>query len=281
MRRSFLSKGDLNMTLHHSGYADLNGAHLYYEMAGEGHPLVLIHGGDFNCRMWDDQFSLFAQSYRVIRYDARGYGKTTTAEVDFSHIDDLYGLLNFLNVDKACLLGQSWAGGLVIDFTLQHSDRVNAVIVIAPSLGGYEFTSEPYQRYAIQIGDAFKQEDTDRIVKIYTQTWIAGSGRSLDEVNPTVVEQIREMFIQALAMPEPPESQPLDPPAVGRLGEITVPTGIIVGDQDLPDFFAIAEFMEKHIPHAKKVIIPGAAHMVNMEEPEIFNQTVLDFLKNM
>src|SRR5438270_10481819 len=103
-----------------TGFADVNGSRLYYEMMGEGHPLVLIHGGYMDRRMWDDQFAAFAEHYQVIRYDVRGFGKTELPQAPYSDRQDLYDLLQALGVTKTLLLGLSLGGEVAIDFTLEH-----------------------------------------------------------------------------------------------------------------------------------------------------------------
>ena len=94
-----------------TGIAEVNGTKLYYEMAGKGHPLVLIHGGAVDRRAWDDQFPVFSRSYQVIRYDLRGSGKSAIPQKPYSNAEDLYALLRFLKVDKTVLMGISRGGG--------------------------------------------------------------------------------------------------------------------------------------------------------------------------
>src|SRR4051812_9978431 len=96
-----------------TGFAAVNGVQIYYEIAGSGHPLVLVHAGIADRRMWDAQFPVFAQHYRVIRYDMRGFGKTAMVAGSFAHHDDLHGLLTFLGVERAYLLGCSKGGGMI------------------------------------------------------------------------------------------------------------------------------------------------------------------------
>ncbi len=112
-----------------TGFAEVNETRLYYELMGEGQPIVLIHGGAVDRRMWDDQFQAFAEHYRVIRYDLRGSGKSEIPKKQFSNMEDLLHLLRFLNVDKAYLLGLSRGGGVAADFTLEHPEMVDALIL--------------------------------------------------------------------------------------------------------------------------------------------------------
>ncbi len=113
------------------GVASVNGARLYYEVAGGGFPLVLNHAGLANCRMWDDHIEVFAQHYRVIRWDFRGYGKSPMVPGPFSGRADLQGLLRALGVGRAHVLGLSLGGRIAIDFALEYPDMVAGLILVA------------------------------------------------------------------------------------------------------------------------------------------------------
>ena len=275
-----------------SGAAQVNGTLLRYDVAGEGHPLVLIHGGLEDRRVWDDQFNTFAQHYRVIRYDVRGYGESPlmTAETQseqgtqtYSLRQDLYELLHLLEVERAYLLGQSMGAGLAADFSLAHPEMVDAFISAAPGLGGYEFTEEEYPLEA-QIEDALAEGDIARAVDLTLQLWTAGPQRPLEAVSPTVRARVREMTLHNFERPDEENAaqpQPLEPHALSRLAEITAPTMVMVGDQDVRDIQRIANLLAAYVPGARKVVIPDTAHHLNMERPDLFNQLVLDFLDDL
>jgi 3-oxoadipate enol-lactonase len=261
------------------GYASITGAQLYYELQGEGLPLVLLHGGDFDLRMWDDQFETLSQSYQVLRYDARGHGQSTATDVPFRYSDDLKELLEFLNISQAVVLGLSFGGGAALDFSLQYPDLVKALILVACAPSGFEFTSEPFKQFEAAFEAAFAQEDLALAVEVYLKTWVDGPLRSPEQVNPVMRKRLQENLVVAFKMPEPPMPESLEPNALSRLGDVKIPTLIIQGDHDLPDLLMSAELLAKQIPGAQKFIIPNAAHMVNMEYPLIFNREVTDFLK--
>jgi len=264
----------------HTGFAEVNGARLYYKVGGEGRPLLLLHAGVADSRMWDDQFSVFAQHYKVIRYDLRGFGKSAMPPGLFSSHEDVAGLLNFLNVEKAYVIGQSFGGYVAIDFTLAHPGMVDALVLGAPNVSGYEPSSEEIQRFCAEEEDALNRGDLAGATELNLRMWVDGLNRTPDQVNPTVRERVREMQLFAFSLPEPEdvEEQPLTPPAITRLAEIRVPTLIIIGGQDVPEFLKISDIIAAGITGAKKVIIPGVAHLPNMEKPAEFNRIVLDFL---
>lgn len=268
-----------------TGMAEVNGTRLYYEVAGDGHPLVLLHAGIADCRMWDDQFSVFAQRYRVIRYDLRGFGKSDVPPGPYTLRDDLYGLLNFLGIQKTYLIGCSMGGSLAIDFTLEHPDMVSALIPVCAGLGGFEPSDTDAElAYWEQIEAAEKAGDTARVNEMEVHLWVDGLGRAPEEVNPAIRERVREMNGLALAREaEANLAQPqrLDPPAVGRLAEIRVPTLVIIGDQDLSGTQQTADKLASSISGARKVVIHDTAHVPNMEKPDEFNRVVLDFLSTL
>jgi pimeloyl-ACP methyl ester carboxylesterase len=261
------------------GYAAVNGAQIYYELAGAGPALVLVHAGVADSRMWDQQFQVFAQRYTVIRYDLRGYGKTAMPAGAFASHEDLAGLLSFLRVEKAHLVGLSYGGRIAINFTLTHPEMVATLVLGAPSVGGHP-PSPDVQRCGAEEEAALERGDVAGATELNLRMWVDGPRRTPDQVDPVVRERVREMQFHAFTMPTPAdaEERPLTPPAISRLGDIQVPTLVVVGDHDIPAQLALAERLAAEIRGARKIVVPGVAHMINMEAPALFNQLVLDFL---
>jgi pimeloyl-ACP methyl ester carboxylesterase len=147
------------------GYVETNGTKLYYEMMGEGHPLVLLHRGYMDRRMWDNQFAAFAQNYQVIRYDIRGFGKSELPQTPYSDRRDLYDLMAFLEVKRAYLLGLSLGGVIALDFTLEYPAMVDALILVGSPVSGYPvelmFTKEQLEQQ-IQRWTPFDQARLER-----------------------------------------------------------------------------------------------------------------------
>ncbi|HET8627780.1 MAG TPA: alpha/beta fold hydrolase [Thermomicrobiales bacterium] len=261
-----------------SGYADVNGARLYYEIAGAGPPLVLNHAGIADNRMWDYQFAAFAEHYRVVRYDIRGCGRSNDPPGPFSGRGDLYGLMTALGIARAHLVGLSIGGSIVLDFAIEHPEMVTALVPVAAGLGGYAYTGRDEQEEALEA--AMAAGDYERANEIDLQVWVDGPRRARSQVPAGVRERVREMNAGIYAqLPNQGEPQRMDPPAAARLGEIHAPTLVIVGDEDVPDILDVADVLAANIPGARKVVVPGVAHMVNMERPAEFNRLVLDFLR--
>ncbi len=270
------------------GFAEVNGTSLYYEVAGEGHPLVLNHGGLVDHHLWDGQFDAFAQHFKVIRYDIRGFGASgmlSKGMEPYSMERDLHSLLQFLGIEKTYVLGLSLGGTLAIDFTLQYPEMVDALITVGSGLSGFEW-GEPDQELMAKFAameEAFKNGDIARSVEISLQLWTDGPYRTPQQVDPQVRERVRAMTTHNYERGDDEDVQPqeMEPPAAGRLSEIRVPVLIIAGGQDAEAILKIADTLEKSIAGAKKVVIPGTAHHPNMEKPQEFNRAVIEFLEQL
>jgi pimeloyl-ACP methyl ester carboxylesterase len=184
-----------------AGFADINGAKLYYEAAGEGHPLLLLHAGVADCRMWDDQFERFARRYRVIRYDMRGFGKSMMPACEFSGHEDLAGLMDWLDIDRAYLVGLSFGGYIAIDFALVYPERVSALVLGAPDVGGLSAVgkevyvpSDELKRYWAKESDALERDDLKAATEANLRMWVDGPNRTPDQVDPAVRKRVYEII---------------------------------------------------------------------------------------
>ncbi len=261
-----------------NGFAEVGEARFYYEIAGEGPSLVLLHAGIADGRMWDEQFYVFARHYRVLRYDRRGFGKTAMVAGGYSNHRDLYELLKLLRIEQALLSGCSQGAKIAVDFTLEHPEMTDALVLVAPALSGFAYTGD-MPRQAEQIDLAEEAGDIAQVNELELQIWVDGPYRTPDQVDAQVRERVREMNLIALQTPDGLGSeQPLEPAAAGRLAELHTPTLVIVGDLDTPKTLAAAGFLATHIAGARKVEMTGVAHLPNMERHEEFNRHVLSFL---
>lgn len=260
-----------------TGFAEVNGATLYYEAAGAGHPLCMLHGHLLDSGQWDTQFAAFARHYRVIRYDERGYGQSSTPTEPFAHHEDLRALLAFLGIEHAYIMGCSGGGAAAIDFALAYPGMADALILVGAALSGYPPSAPDAQMGAIDA--AYERGDIEQTVELLLQRWTDGVGRAPEQVNPQARTHIRAMTTHLLTRPTADEHErSLEPPAFGRLGEIQAPALAIVGANDLPRIIDVASRVEQQAPRARKVVMPDAGHHPNIEHPDQFNQIVLDFL---
>lgn len=256
-----------------SGFAEINGGKIYYEVAGAGHALVLIHGGQMDRRMWDEQFTLFSQSYRVVRYDVRGFGKSPASTNVYADENDLAALLKFLHVDKAYIVGLSLGGRVAIDFALAHPDMVDAIVPVAPGLSGFHFSPDPSDEDSWRAALA---GDWQRV----TDDWLNNDYMKPAMQNPKIAPRLRQLAFENAHenLDNPLLEAMLNPPAIDRLPNVKTPTLIIVGNRDVNDIHEICGLLYARIPGAKEVVIQNSGHIVNMEQPEVFNRAVLEFL---
>jgi 3-oxoadipate enol-lactonase len=259
-----------------SGFADINGGHIYYEVAGAGHPLVLIHGGQMDRRMWDEQFALFSKSYRVIRYDVRGFGKSSASTNVYADENDLAALLKLLHVDKAYIVGLSLGGRIAIDFALAHPDMTDGIVPVAPGLSGFHFSSDPSDM------DSWRAALAGDWQKV-TDYWLNNDYMKPAMENPKIAPRLRQLAFENAHenLDNPLLEAALNPPAIDRLPEIKTPTLIIVGNRDVQDIHEICGLLYARIPYAREIVIEGSGHIVNMEQPELFNRAVLNFLASL
>ncbi|GHO85844.1 alpha/beta fold hydrolase [Dictyobacter formicarum] len=262
-----------------TGFLQAQGAPLYYEVAGQGEPLLLIHAGVADHRMWDEQFSAFAQHYRTIRYDLRGSGQSPYPAGPFAYYEDPTELLKSLGIEKAHVVGISFGGRIALDFTLTHPEMVKSLVLVAPSVGGTQ-PSELVKKFAEEEEAYLERGDLDAATELNLRMWVDGPQRTPEQVDAQVRERVRVMQRHAFTVPVPEgaENLALQPPAITRLSEVRVPTLVVVGDYDIPDKLELSQQLTDQIADAQLVVIPGVAHMVNMEQPEQLNQAVLSFL---
>ncbi len=267
-----------------SGHVPVLGATLYYEATGEGRPLVLLHAGLSDLRMWDDQVGALARRHRVIRYDLRGYGRSPATDHETPHREDLYELLGFLKIDAASLCGLSLGGYTAIDFALDHPDMVHALIPVSSGFSGYQPVHTRPQAEEVLFAEAEaarERGEFDRLVDVAVRIWVDGPGQSPNRVPQALRERVRAMFAANLPTDEKRRrlpARPPDPPAAARLSEIRAPTLVVVGDLDTSAIRSATDIMAERIPGARKLVLTGCAHLLNMERPEEFNRIVKEFL---
>jgi len=262
-----------------TGYVDVEGARLYYEEAGQGTPVVLIHGGFLDRRMWDGQFEVFAQRYRAIRYDVRAHGLSHADSVDFADHEDLRQLMAALDVPSATLIGLSMGGQIATDFALAYPEMVSALVLVGPGLSGHTAEDEELRAYMEDLTAAFETGGFSAAIEVFARYWCDGPERGPSEVVSAVREKVLTMLEGSGERWRYWDlSRQLEPPAFGRLAEIEAPTLVIVGGIDMPVIHEIADLIAQQVPDARKVVIPEVAHMVNMEMPEVFSDLVLEFL---
>lgn len=253
---------------------------LHHEERGSGFPLLLLHAGVADSRMWDEQSQVLASHYRVIRFDLRGFGRSPVPPRSCAHYEDAMALLDQLGHPRAFLVGASFGGTVAMDAALAYPERVAGLVLAAPALGGYEPSSEALLSFFAREERALERGDLDGATEIDLEMWVDGHGGSPARVPAVLRERVRVMQREAFAVPRPQgaSQSPLERPALGRLREIRARTLVMVGALDVPEFRDIADTVARGIPGARKIVVPEVAHLLSMEKPAWFSETVLRFL---
>ena len=256
-----------------SGYVSIEGGRLYYERAGEGFPVVLIHPGLWDCRIWDAQFKVFAEHHDVVRYDVRGYGRSDVPRLPYSDVRDLRYLLGELGIERCAIIGCSMGGQLAIDFALEHPDATDALVLVAPGLSGYRWEDPGLDVLFAEVQQAVVEGDLERAMDIEVAVWAPlDSGQETNARIHAIAMDNTHIFRVPDTLAESP------PSAVTRLAEIAAATLVVVGDRDVSEIHTIADLLVERVPGAHKREIHDADHLVMVRQPEVFNRVVLDFL---
>ncbi|MCU1423929.1 MAG: hypothetical protein JWM51_220 [Microbacteriaceae bacterium] len=232
--------------------------------------------------MWDPQVEALAAEHFVVRYDTRGFGQTRAAPgIDFSDRADATAILDRLGVASATVIGCSRGGEIAIDLAIDAPDRVSGLVVIGGRPSGYpdgELTALERQQFR-HLAEARDAGDRDRLLRLETELWAIGPRRTASELDPAFVAAAYALNrVNAAHVEEVSESQPLDPPAVGRLGDIAVPTLVIVGDEDIGAVLDQFELLRDGIREAESAVMMNAAHLPNVEKPVEFESLLIDWL---
>jgi len=263
------------------GFIEHDGASIHFTSSGQGQPLVFVHAGIADSRMWQPQIEYFAPRYRVVTFDLRGFGQTAMVAGDFSDAEDLRAVMDALAIEKAVVIGCSMGGSAVINFALQNPLRTLALVPVASGLDGFEVEDdEGSVAKWQQVEEANKQKDFDRFAECVNRLWIDGPRRKPDEVNPHVRSFVKEMLRTSFGTPEGLGRRiKLSPPAASRLGEIHVPVLVIAGSEDVPEMAFYAQKLSRDIPGARLHIFEKAGHLPSLERPSDFNTLLDGFLK--
>lgn len=259
-----------------TGMAEVNGTRLYYETAGKGKTVVFIHGGLADSRMWDDQFKKFAKSFRVVRYDLRGFNRSDFPKDAFSHVDDLYALLKFLKIEKASLVGSSLGGMIAADFALEHPEMVEKLVFSASGLRG---DKSPRNEKSIAVYKAAEEKGMKTAIELWHEHPFFVAGKTDAEFRRRTEQMLADNYKYWGPTPQPIPLRWSKQMTIDRLSEIKAPSLVIVGDRDVPAILNIADTLATKIGGAKKEVIPNVSHHLNMEKPGEYNRIVLDFLK--
>jgi pimeloyl-ACP methyl ester carboxylesterase len=253
---------------------------LYWEEAGAGSPVVLVHEAVGDSRMWDPQWESFPRSHRTVRFDQRGYGRSPLEPGTISHAGDLIDLLDEIGLARASLVGGSLGGRVALEVAVAQPDRVEKLVLLNPGLPGHDWSEEVRAGWEDEEA-ALDRGDLDEAVEVNLRMWFDGPRRSADEVDPGLRARVGEMqrraFDVQLPIGDDVSEELLVPDLANRLGEVQAPTLVVIGDDDASDIHAIGDRLVREIPDARRASMPGA-HVASLEHPDEFDRIVLEFL---
>jgi pimeloyl-ACP methyl ester carboxylesterase len=255
-------------------FLEVDGAKLYYEECGSASQVVvLVHDGVLHSAAWDDVWPDFCQHFHTIRYDRRGYGRSPIATQGYYATDDLAAILHHLKLKRVAIVGSSHGGEISINFTLDHPEMVEQLVLVGAVVGGM-----PYTKHFLERGDALGKP----LEKGDTKGAIAAATKDKYLTAPANDAAKKRMADILFANPQDLTHPELELPvkaALPRLGEIHIPTLLLVGDADIADVHAHAGAIEAGIPRARRVVISDVGHLMYLEKPAEFSQIVIEFLE--
>jgi 3-oxoadipate enol-lactonase len=232
------------------------------DSGGTGPVLVLLHEHVADSRMWDPIWVPLTEQYRVIRYDARGFGRSPAATEEYSQLVDLVAVLDHFGVEHAHFSGCSGGGGTVVDFALAEPARVRSMVLLAPGISGYDWPEEP--ELDAEWDALVAADDEDGLVDFTIRIW----GKSGPD---PFVSDLAGSAARAFSSYR---FQRSDAPAFGRLEQIAAPSVIMVGDRDQAALIESNEQAAARIPGCTLIRMPGVDHYPTVRNPDLVLDTI-------
>jgi len=281
----------------HCGYIPASGgASLYYEDRGEGEPVILLHGHSLDTRMWDKQFRAFSKHHRVIRFDFRGYGRSSeqTETFQFTHMEDLITVMDSLHIERAHIVGLSMGAFVASDLLALHPERIISCVLASGGLKTYKGPSQPMDDEEKARRDkeiaSLKASGVEKMKRDWIEALISSGGSKRESMRKDLTTMVGDWTAWQPLHKEVRVIMAKDAAEVFYKTKPAVPTLIIDGDNKMT--IAQAEqmkargetperkepFMMKYLPNGRYLVLPDCGHMMNMERPELFNKAVLEFI---
>jgi 3-oxoadipate enol-lactonase len=271
------------MTTATTHWIDVSHARLYAEEAGKGDTITMLHGFLVDSGQWDAEFIALARTHRVLRYDARGFGRSTIEPGSYAHHDDLAAVLDSRGIKRTALLACSGGAATALDFTLAHPERVSALLFVGAGYWGRFADSTPAARAFLQ---ALGTMDVNGLIDSSLRAFTDGPCRAPNEVDPMVRKHTEAMTTQLFKRETSywtraaQDQRVPQPSALERLRDIDVPVVLMVGSEDQIEVRRLTEELAQGIAHARALVIHGAGHHANMEAPGLVLAEVLKILKS-
>jgi 3-oxoadipate enol-lactonase len=243
---------------------------LWYDETGEGLPLVLLHEGVVDSRIWKPVVPLLAERHRVIRYDQRGFGRSPRPDGPYSLVDDLVAVLDAAEVESAALAGASRGGNIALAAALDRPERVSALVLLGSGLPGAELSVDWTPEQIARWERAEAADDYDAMAELDMEAW-APMGAD---------PELRAMFVEN-AVWSNSEDPATEGPIAERVSGITAPTLVVTAGRDVRGINEIGDRLAREIPGAHSAVIQEADHMIPWRTPEELSHLILDFLSDL
>jgi 3-oxoadipate enol-lactonase len=242
---------------------------IWYDRTGSGEPVVLLHQGVVDSRIWSPVIPSLAERFDVIAYDQRGYGRSEGWDGPYSHVDDLVGVLDEVGVARAALVGPSRGGRIALEAAVAQPDRVTKLALLGSGLPGHPVQIEGTPEQEARWEAAEARGDLAEMAELDMEFW-APLGAD---------EELRAMFLEnAEASNADDPAVPVEPPVAARMDEIRVPTLVITGDHDVPAINEVGDVLERGIAGAQRLVVAKADHMIQWRSPEQISAALIAFL---
>ncbi len=254
-----------------------NGIQQYYEITGDGPPLVLVAGMGGTANYWGDQVDFFAQHYTVITYDQRGTGRSDHSPVDSIEQlrDDLLALLDVLDVEVVDFMGHSTGGNIAQIAGIENSDRLKKLVIYASTTHGDHYRSKVWRvrRAILEQQGAALYGDMSSLM-LYPPNWIVENAEKLESQQAAQMKMLAPVEVMTSRIEAVQKFDRRD-----QLGQITTPTLVICAkdDSQTPAYFS--EYLAANIPSAELILMAYGAHACSRTAPREFNEHVLGFLQ--
>lgn len=261
-------------------YAYAEGTRLAFDVVGAGSAVTFLHAGIADRTMWEPQVEAVARRHRCVTCDLRGFGDSAIGTRSFSRRDDLGAVLAAAGADSSHLVGCSVGAGVALDFAIERPDRVDRLVLVGVTPGGFHAPDPRLDRLMAEAESAQEDGNTAAAADLEVRAWVDGPRRPEGSAPRWLREKVRGWLLPTYGVTGWNLSRRLDPPAIDRLGEVDAQTLVIVGTEDADVVLAGCEATAAGIPDARLVRIEGTAHLPNLEAAARFNEVLTAFLED-
>lgn len=260
-----------------TGFTPAGKAQIYYESVGEGRPVVFIHAGVADSRMWDPQFEEAPEGFQFVRLDLRGFGNTRIPKEQYTDCEDTLAVMDHLEIERATVVGCSIGAEVALDLATFAPYRLSGLTLVGADAPGFDPVSDYRSEQWPEAIAAFEAGDLRRAAALEAEIWLVGRARNRADVDSALFEKFVDMDAGALRT-ETKRDQRRRAPQLEALPHVDIPTLIVVGEHDIPQLIEASEHLREMIEHSTRVVIEDAAHLPSFEQPEAFNEAFFGFL---